>query len=136
MNALWGFAVLLVCPLTMGAMMLWMMRGGRRPRGAPDSRPGEGRPDPVPPAATPTTRYVRNVRPSALTIWALGARFTLAERGAPGDVLALPQAAFRDPDLLGYLDLEWIEEVDERVFLTRSLEEVSRAGADGGSGRG
>jgi hypothetical protein len=30
MNALWPAALVLVCPLVMGAMMLWMHRGGGR----------------------------------------------------------------------------------------------------------
>ncbi len=33
MEQLWFLAILLVCPLVMGAMMIWMMRGMRAGHG-------------------------------------------------------------------------------------------------------
>lgn len=104
-----------VCPIAMAATMVLMMRGSRRPPD-PDRVPagresarGEGR-----------VLYVRNLKEGPIRIWVGGVPHRIGGRGFPGDVIALPGAALQDPDLAGYLELHWIEEVDRAIYRARS----------------
>lgn len=114
MDSLWPLLTILVCPLVMGAMMILMMRGSHaaQTKKTQADPPGLGAPG----RGTRTIRYVRNLRTEAIRVWIGGTPFRLAERGSPGDMLALPSAALNDPDLAGYLDLHWVEEIDESTY--------------------
>ena len=106
--------VVVLCPLVMGAMMFFMMRGPGRSGDGSSDRPRAA-------ASAPRSRYIRNLKTHAVTVWAAGARLTLAPRGSTGDAAALPSGAFQDPDFLGFVDLGWVEEIDAQAFLARSV---------------
>ncbi len=133
MQALWPLLVL-VCPLAMGLMMVFMMRGMHHRPDRAKSDNAESAETVAPPAEEerPMVRYVRNCTQAPVTVWALGWKLKLAGRGALGDAIALPESAFTDADLLAFLEHGLIEEVDRDTYLT-CIAQASRELGDASS---